>query len=810
MASLRKPSSGVLALLIGAGYLFAGVVWITFSDRLGVLLFSDPEHLHDFQTSKGLAFVAVSALLLFLAVWRAGLAPAFERAGAVAPDREPLAAAGAASAPVVVWLSLLVAITAAPLLAVLAFNLLQLTHAARADAHRLVTNVSERIGSEMQLYFRARQQTVDLLVRLRPPATDCGAFVAAVSEVHDEVRQVTLHDRAGRPVCATGSTPPQPLQPRWVRQREAVILPAEPKSPADDLTFSVVYPLRDPEGAVQVTSGVRRLHLFLPPLPPGAVAGVVDTGNVLLARSHRRELLGRRLPPGQELERDAGGTNVQFTIGPDGIERIYGIHRVPGLGVSAFAGLAPDEVYRPMHDAASKAAAMVIVFLLVALALVAAVARRITGPIRALARTAKAVADGQVDGRAPAGGPAEIAAVSAQFNQMLERLPAMEAELRASEVRHRELLEKLSRHLPGVIYDARIHGERFWIPFISNGSNILFELSPDEVREDARRMFDRVHPDDRAQVLARLQEAQERPAPLVLDYRVVLPRRGERHLLTRAFTERLPDGSLAMYGCTLDVTLLYRARMALAAMNADLERRVQDRTVDIARANEALESFSYSVAHDLRAPLDAIVGFSGALQQAIAQGDPARVRELAGRIEANGETMVAMLQGLLALARASRVAPEHETRVDVGAMVQEVLRDLQVPAGWQVDVAPLPAVCADPATFRQVWANLLGNALKFAAGAPQPSIRVAAEVGAEGVVFRVTDNGVGFAAADAERIFRAFQRGHDAAAFEGHGIGLSVVQRVVEHHGGRVWAESHPGAGASFFVQLPPARLVRP
>lgn len=505
----------------------------------------------------------------------------------------------------------------------------------------------------------------------------------------------------------------------------------------------------------------------------------------------------------------ASGTDVQFTAGPDGIERIYGMHRMPGLGVSAFAGLAPQEVYRPMNDAASKAVAMVIVFLLVALALVTAVARRITRPIRALARTAKAVAEGQVDGRAPAGGSAEIAAVSAQFNHMLERLPAMEAELRASEVRHRELLEKLSRHLPGVIYDARIHGERFWIPFISNGSHALFELSPQEVREDASRMFGRVHPDDRASVMARLQEVQDQPTALVLDYRVVLPKRGERHLLTRAFTEHLPDGSLAMYGCTLDVTLLHRARIALAAMNADLERRVQDRTMDIARANEALESFSYSVAHDLRAPIDAIVGFSGALQLSLAQGDEARVRELAGRIEANGEKMVAMLQGLLALARASRVAPEDETTVDVGAMVREVLQDLQVPAGWRVEVAPLPAVRADPATFRQVWANLLGNAIKFAADSEQPSIRVDAEVGAEGVVFRVADNGVGFAAADAERIFRAFQRGHDTA-YEGHGIGLSVVQRVVEHHGGRVWAESQPGAGATFFVQLPAARLVRP
>jgi light-regulated signal transduction histidine kinase (bacteriophytochrome) len=261
------------------------------------------------------------------------------------------------------------------------------------------------------------------------------------------------------------------------------------------------------------------------------------------------------------------------------------------------------------------------------------------------------------------------------------------------------------------------------------------------------------------------------------------------------------------YGCTVDITALQAAQQALQDVNDSLEQRIARRTAALASANEALEAFTYSVAHDLRAPLQVIDGFSRVLGRAMREGDLDRAQSYNERVIANATRMNALIDAFLALSRAGR-EPLQEGPVDVGAMVRELLAEQPGAARAEVQVGPLPQVTADEATLRQTWFNLISNAFKYSARRERPSIAIGyAQEGAE-LVFHVRDNGAGFDPAYAGKLFSPFHRLHRADEFEGTGVGLALVRRIVEGHGGRVWAEAKPDAGATFYFTLPRARLI--
>jgi signal transduction histidine kinase len=443
--------------------------------------------------------------------------------------------------------------------------------------------------------------------------------------------------------------------------------------------------------------------------------------------------------------------------------------------------------------------------LLTASLLIAMLVRRMAAPMRALAQVADAAAAGQFDQRAPEAGPRELAGVAQQFNRMLDRLPVLERELRESEARHRTLLEKLSHNIPGMIFQLRLEADgRSTLPFASDAIERMFEASPQQVRADAGPMFERIHPDDAPVVRSALAEAGAQLAPLAVEYRVLLAGGRVRHYLTYAHPER-DDGGQLWHGCTVDVTTLKQTQLALRQANERLEARVEERTRALAAANELLEGFSYSIAHDLRAPLQAIEGFAEALPELVERADPARLQRLVQRIAANTAQMGRMIDGLLAVARAGK-GQLVEERIELAGMVRDVLAELQVPASTQVQVGPLPAVRVDPASLRQVWWNLLANALKFTRRRSDARIEVGSERRGADLVFWVRDNGAGFDPAYAGRLFTAFQRLHEASDYEGTGIGLALARRVVERHGGRIWAEGQPDEGATFWFSLPASR----
>src|SRR5262245_36595070 len=241
----------------------------------------------------------------------------------------------------------------------------------------------------------------------------------------------------------------------------------------------------------------------------------------------------------------------------------------------------------------------------------------------------------------------------------------------------------------------------------------------------------------------------------------------------------------------------------LRELNASLEARVRERTGQLEAANRELESYNSSISHDLRQPLHAISGFAELLRGRLADTRDAGNYQCVGEIEANAVRMEHMIDALLRLSQASRAALRREP-VDVAALVRSVLRDLGSPAPLAAEVVlgELPPVQGDPVLLRQVWANLIGNALKYSSRRSAPRVEISGARCDTGVEYTVRDNGVGFDMQHAGRLFGSFKRLPTAAGFEGNGIGLAIVERIVRRHGGSISAESVPGAGASFRFTL--------
>lgn len=250
---------------------------------------------------------------------------------------------------------------------------------------------------------------------------------------------------------------------------------------------------------------------------------------------------------------------------------------------------------------------------------------------------------------------------------------------------------------------------------------------------------------------------------------------------------------------------LERAQASLSRLNAELEQRVAQRTAQLQTANADMEGFSYSVSHDLRAPLRAIDGFASMLREDYAARLDAEGQRLLQVVSDNAKKMGQLIDDILAFSRAGRLELQ-QSRLDMNALVQQVWHDLEPQRGGraiELKLADLPAASGDPAAMRQVLQNLLANALKFTRPRATVLIEVAGRSEAEENVYSIRDNGVGFDMAYYNKLYGLFQRLHGMEEFEGTGVGLAIVKRFITKHGGRVWAEGKVGEGATFWFTLP-------
>jgi len=241
--------------------------------------------------------------------------------------------------------------------------------------------------------------------------------------------------------------------------------------------------------------------------------------------------------------------------------------------------------------------------------------------------------------------------------------------------------------------------------------------------------------------------------------------------------------------------------LAIKKLNAGLEQRVIQRTEELEVANKELEAFSYSVSHDLRAPLRAMNGFAGMVLEDYGLHLPEDGKRYLERIRDGGKRMGELIDALLAFSRLGRQAVNRQT-VDMMALVQSVMDELKSLRDGrliEMKVENLPPCQGDPILLKQVWVNLISNAIKYTRDRNPAMIEIGCQSEPDGNVYYVRDNGAGFNMQYVNKLFGVFQRLHRSDEFEGTGVGLAIVQRIIHRHGGRIWAEAEENRGATFY-----------
>lgn len=406
--------------------------------------------------------------------------------------------------------------------------------------------------------------------------------------------------------------------------------------------------------------------------------------------------------------------------------------------------------------------------------------RRMTRPLREITTTAEAIAAGELDRRVPVRNDDELGRLGRSFNTMAERVVRS---LQTSETRLRSVTE--------TAHDAIIAADgegliRFWNP----GATRVFGYSAEEVlgKPLTTLMPQRYHDLHRSGIRRYVETLEAR----VVGKTVELEGRrkdGTEFPIELSLGAAPVQGGMSFTGIIRDITERKRTAEALQATNAELE------------------SFSYSVSHDLRAPLRAIHGFARILlEDHKAQLDP-EAQRLLGVIDQNTRRMGHLIDDLLAFSRLGRqeVTGGRVDMSEIARLVADEIRRAERERNGQVEIridALLPAR-GDRALLRQVLSNLLQNAVKFTRARPNARIEVGSRPDGKQTVYYVKDNGAGFDERYADKLFGVFQRLHSTEEFEGTGVGLAIVKRIIQRHGGRVWAEGKVNEGATFYFSLP-------
>lgn len=416
---------------------------------------------------------------------------------------------------------------------------------------------------------------------------------------------------------------------------------------------------------------------------------------------------------------------------------------------------------------------------------------------RLLINALKAIGAGNLDARTGLYGYDELAAIGRAVDLMAAEMRSRRDQL--------ELLAELIGRSPVVAFEwQNLPG---WpVNFVSD-SIIAWGYSQQDFQSGRINFIDIIHPDDRDRIIQEVTEhLSSGPDDYRQEYRVARQDGDWIWVDDRTWLTRNEQGEVTrIHGVLHDFTELKEAEAQVALLVSDLEKRVEERTERLAAANKELEAFSYSVSHDLKAPLRGIDGYSQLLHESYAEQLDEEGRYFVENIRAGVKQMYQLIEDLLAYSRMERRLLE-ERQVNLGDLVAEVI-DFQLAVESYPDVVvavevPPIQLLVDREGLGMVLRNLLSNALKFTAGREQPSIAVTAQQDEERILISVEDNGVGFDMKYHDRIFQIFQRLHRPEDYAGTGVGLALVSKAMQRMGGRVWAESTVGKGSTFYLEF--------
>jgi signal transduction histidine kinase len=355
----------------------------------------------------------------------------------------------------------------------------------------------------------------------------------------------------------------------------------------------------------------------------------------------------------------------------------------------------------------------------------------------------------------------------------------------------------------------------YFVPIASEGIRNIFGCSPEDVVDDFSPISRVIYPKDLERVIRDIEYSAEHLSYFTCEFRVQIPGREIQWVYSTSTPERLPDGSVTWYGFIVDITDKKLAEEALREsegkfrkLNEKLEERVEERTIQLREANQELEAFSYSVSHDLRSPLRHINGFAEILTKQYSDQLPEDARKHLNTITASAKRLGTLIDDLLSFSRTGRSELKKST-LKMNQIIEESLiqikpslKDRKI--DWEI--SKLPDAMGDYNLMRLVWINLLDNAVKYTRTKEKAVIKIGYKDEKQETVFFIKDNGAGFDMKYAHKLFGVFQRLHSSTQFEGTGIGLANVRRIVLRHGGRIWAEAKTNLGATFYFSIPKER----
>jgi PAS domain S-box-containing protein len=463
-----------------------------------------------------------------------------------------------------------------------------------------------------------------------------------------------------------------------------------------------------------------------------------------------------------------------------------------------------DELYERLKIHAVLAGVIMLLSSLLAYVIYLRLQSRISKPILALAETARAISDHHdFSVRAEKNSDDEIGLFTDAFNHMLDRIQQQNADLKESAERIRAREQRFRILIESNADVVSLTDKNLKVIYQSpQGEAITGYTQEERAALDAQELL---HPDDiggLAESYPRLFTEPDKPVFFQYRFRHKL---GHYIWVEGSIKNLLDDPNIeAIVVNFRDVTEKKNAEEEILKLNAELEERVLKRTAELQTVNKELESFSYSVSHDLRAPLRSIHGYVNILLEQYAAQMDDEAKRLIGIVVKNSQRMGQLIDDLLAFSKLGR-AELTRTMISMQHLATEVLDECmrgEEHRTVDVHINPLPNALADSTTIKQVWVNLISNALKYSKHKENTRIEIGFSEGEKETTYFIKDNGAGFDMKYYDKLFGVFQRLHSTKEFEGTGVGLAIVQRIIARHGGRIWAEGKIKEGATFYFTL--------